>query len=397
MLLGLPLQDTWQLVAISFGVSAVIGLAGRALLDRLRSTRLAFQGLIVIFVAVGATLGGALVAAKAMFVSTHDLKALLVVTVGAGTMATLAGMHLARQVDAASRSLGEVARQIGLGGTAIDTDPHNLPEELARLGNELTEMRTRLDEARLRAQRLEQSRREVIAWVSHDLRTPIARMRAMIEAINDGVIDEQSTVDRYHLTMQSEVEQLGRLVDDLFELSRIQAGAVRLTLEPVVVAELVSDTIASARAIAEHKSVRLVGDALDQGAVAELSIPEMARAAQPPRQRDPSQPVRWRSASCSRHGRRRGGRFRQRPVRRHRRARSRPRVRARVPRRHSSIIEAQRDPSHGSSDDRRRSRSRDRQGLRRGAPRDHRGAQRGRWLHLHGLHAAAVRQNPAVE
>jgi len=277
VLLGLPLQDTWQLVAISFGVSAVIGLSGRALLDRLRSKRLAFQGLIVIFVAVGATLGGALVAAKAMFVSTHDLKALLVVTVGAGTMATLAGMHLARQVDAASRSLGEVARQIGLGGTAIDTDPHNLPEELARLGNELTEMRTRLDEARLRAQRLEQSRREVIAWVSHDLRTPIARMRAMIEAINDGVIDEQSTVDRYHLTMQSEVEQLGRLVDDLFELSRIQAGAVRLTLEPVVVAELVSDTIASARVIAEHKSVRLVGDALDQGAVAELSIPEMAR------------------------------------------------------------------------------------------------------------------------
>ena len=276
-LLGLPLRDTWQLVAMSFGVSAVIGLAGRALLARLRSSRLAVQGLVVIFVAVAATLGGALVAAKAMFVSTHDLKALLVVLVGAGTMATLAGTHLAREVDAASRSLGDVARQIGLGATAVDAPAHQLPEELARLGNELTEMSTRLDEARQRAQRVEQSRREVIAWVSHDLRTPLARMRAMVEAINDGIIDDQATLDRYHQAMQSEVEHLGGLVDDLFELSRIQADAVRVSLEPVVLAELVSDTISSARVIAEHKGVRLTSDALDRHAVAELSIPEMAR------------------------------------------------------------------------------------------------------------------------
>ena len=277
--LGLPARDAWQLVAMSFGASAIIGLVGRALLDRLRSTRLAVQGLVVIFVAVGATLGGALVAAKAMFVSTHDVKALLVVMVGAGTMATLAGMHLARQVDSASRSLGDVARQIGLGatGAGAGTRISNLPEELARLGAELSEMSLRLEESRLRTQRVEQSRREVIAWVSHDLRTPLARMRVMVEAINDGVIDDQRTIDRYHHAMQSEVEQLGGLIDDLFELSRIQADAVRLTLEPVVLAELVSDTIASARVIAEHKGVRLSGDALDQQAVAELSIPEMAR------------------------------------------------------------------------------------------------------------------------
>jgi len=217
------------------------------------------------------------VAAKAMFVSTHDLKALLVVMVGAGTMATLAGTHLAREVDAASRSLGAVARQIGLGATGVDTSVGNLPEELSRLGAELSEMSLRLEESRLRTQRVEQSRREVIAWVSHDLRTPLARMRVMVEAINDGIIDDQRTIDRYHHAMQSEVEQLGGLVDDLFELSRIQADAVRLTLEPVVLAELVSDTIASARVIAEHKGVRLSGDALDQHAVAELSIPEMAR------------------------------------------------------------------------------------------------------------------------
>jgi signal transduction histidine kinase len=275
--LGFPFADAWQLVAISFGVSAVIALLGRALLDRFRTSRLALQGLIVILVAVGATLGGALVAAQTMFVSSHDLQALLVIMVGAGTMATMAGMHLAHEVDDASRSLVDVARQIGLGATTIEDAPRNVPEELARLGTELHDMRRRLDEAGQRAQRVEQSRREVIAWVSHDLRTPLARVRAMVEAINDGVIEDPATVDQYHHAMQTEVERLGELVDDLFELSRIQADALRLTLEPVVLAELVSDTIASARVSAEYKGVHLSGDALDRRAVAELSIPEMAR------------------------------------------------------------------------------------------------------------------------
>ena len=155
--------------------------------------------------------------------------------------------------------------------------PAGVPEELARLGDELVEMRARLDEARLKSQRVEQSRREVIAWVSHDLRTPLARMRAMVEAINDGVIDDQPTIDRYHEAMQAEVERLGGLVDDLFELSRIQADAVRLKLEPVVLADLVSDTLSSASVEAERKGVRLTGDALDERVMAQLSIPEMAR------------------------------------------------------------------------------------------------------------------------
>ena len=276
-LVSVPLHDAWQLIVISFGVSAVIGLTGRAFLDRFRTTRLAIQGLIVIFVAVGATLGGALVAAKAMFVSTHDLKALLVVMVGAGTMAILAGMHLAREVDSASRSLGDTARMIGLGALSVGGGPRDVPEELARVGVELHEMQTRLDAARVRTQRVEQSRREVIAWVSHDLRTPLARMRVMVEAINDNVVEDQPTIDRYHIAMQHEVERLGGLVDDLFELSRIQADSVRLILEPVVLADLVSDTLASARITAEKKGVTLSGGALDERCMAELSIPEMSR------------------------------------------------------------------------------------------------------------------------
>lgn len=273
---GLPATDTWQLVGISFSVAAGVGLVGEGLFAGLRRRRLAIQGLVVVFVAVGAVLAGAVVAARAMFVSTHDLEALMVVLVAAGTVAALAGLRLASRLDDASRRLGDVTRRIALGEGAAAGDLPPVPEELARLGRELEEMRVRLEDSRVRGQRVEQSRREVIAWVSHDLRTPIARLRAMVEAINDGVVVDD-VVDDYHHVMQREVERLGELVDDLFELSRIQADAVRLTLEPVVLAELVSDTIASARASADHKGVQLYGDAIDNQAMAELSIPEMAR------------------------------------------------------------------------------------------------------------------------
>ena len=138
-------------------------------------------------------------------------------------------------------------------------------------------MGQRLDEARTREQRVERSRRELIAWVSHDLRTPLAGIRAMVEALNDGVVDDPETVERYLATIQREADRLAALVDDLFELSRIQADALRLSFEPIALAELVSDTLASAQVTAERKGVRLQGHVLDDAGVADLSIPEMGR------------------------------------------------------------------------------------------------------------------------
>ena len=88
----------------------------------------------------------------------------------------------------------------------------------------------RLQESRDREGRLEESRRELVAWVSHDLRTPLAGLRAMTEALEDGMADDPS---RYHRQIRAEVDRMVRMVDDLFELSRIHAGNLRLSLEPV--------------------------------------------------------------------------------------------------------------------------------------------------------------------
>ena len=80
--------------------------------------------------------------------------------------------------------------------------------------------------------------------MSHDLRTPLAGMRAIVEALDDGVVDDPATVARYLRTLREEVDRLSILVDDLFELSRTQAGVLRLQFERVSLGDLVSDVLA---------------------------------------------------------------------------------------------------------------------------------------------------------
>ena len=281
------------------------------------------------------TLAGALVAARAMFVSTHDLRALVVVMIGAGTVAALAGAapH-PRDRSRPAASSAAVARQIGAGEQTSMLARGRAPEELARLGAELSDMRRRLDEARRRSQRVEQSRREVIAWVSHDLRTPLSRMRVMVEAINDGVIDDDPTIDRYHRAMQREVERLGGLVDDLFELSRIQADA--LSLRSNRWSSPIWSPTRSRRRRSQPSARASSCPATCSTAPRwrELSIPEMARVLHnlldnAIRHSPPGGVVQVSVGRRRRRGRPHG----QRRVRRHRGARSRARLRPGVPRR----------------------------------------------------------------
>jgi signal transduction histidine kinase len=235
-LFGLPARDTAVLVAISFGVALATYAAGRAAVVRSRSP--VVVGLIpVVSVALGA-----LAAAQAMFVSQHDLAALVVVVVGAGTAGVLGGLAL---------------------------------------GAELQRSRARVTAMAERERALERNRRELVAWVSHDLRTPIAGIRAMVEALDDGVVVDDDDVRRYHHQLTVEADRLVRLVDDLFELSRIEADALHLTVEEVPLGELVSDAVASVAAVAHAKGVTL-GSWVDDGpggrgpAVAG-SAPELSR------------------------------------------------------------------------------------------------------------------------
>ncbi|MBA3654438.1 MAG: HAMP domain-containing histidine kinase, partial [Actinobacteria bacterium] len=140
----------------------------------------------------------------------------------------------------------------------------------------LTAASARLAESLARERALDSSRRELVAWVSHDLRTPLAGIRAMVEALEDRLV-QGDDVDRYYRTLGTETERLAGLVDDLFELSRIESSALRLTMERVSLGEVVSDALAGAGPIARAKGVRPDGTVREPSPVVEAATAELTR------------------------------------------------------------------------------------------------------------------------
>lgn len=269
------IPDVVAVIGIAAGCSLTVALLGLVVLRVLRTRSLVLSVTVVALVSVGAVLAGALGAAEAMFLSAHDLRILVVVVVVAGAVGVATAVVLARAVVAGSRALGVAAAAIGDGGYQLAGRP--LSAELADLDRQLAETSARLEASRSRERALESSRRELVAWVSHDLRTPLAGIRAMAEALEDGVVDDPETVARYHAGLRREADRLAGMVDDLFELSRINASSLQLTLQEVSLADVVSDALASATPVAAAKGVRLVGGASVQPPVVEGSVPELGR------------------------------------------------------------------------------------------------------------------------
>ena len=279
--LGMSASDGWQLALLAGAPALVVGLAGRAALLSMGRRSIGAQAAVVGLTAVIAVAAGALAAALAMFLSAHDLKALVVVLVTGSTVGVVTALALGGRVAEASRALRAAADRLGddLGDASPDTvDWPPASEELTALARQLEATAQRLTEARRHERALEASRRELVAWVSHDLRTPLAGIRAMVEALEDGVVDDPATVARYHRTLLQEADRLSLLVDDLFELSRIQAGALGLQLERASLGDLVSDALAASAPVAEAKGVRLEGHVSVMPPELRLSTPEVARA-----------------------------------------------------------------------------------------------------------------------
>jgi signal transduction histidine kinase len=271
-------RDAFELVVIAAGTALAAGIVGALSLSLLRVRSIGAQVVAVALTTVAAVGAGAWVAARAMFISDHDLSMLIVVLVPAGTMAVAAAILLGGRVVDASAVLADAARRIGDGGAPGPRRHGDAPSELARLADELEATSARLDEARARERAIDASRRELVAWVSHDLRTPLAGIRAMVEALEDGVVEDPATVAQYHRRVREETDRLSGLVDDLFELSRSQAGVLRLELERVSLADVVSDALAGAAPIADARGVRLRGVMRDAVPELHASAPELLRA-----------------------------------------------------------------------------------------------------------------------
>ncbi|MER6211673.1 histidine kinase dimerization/phospho-acceptor domain-containing protein, partial [Streptomyces sp. NPDC001642] len=204
--------DILLIALFAFLGAAAAGVLGAGALWLLRRRSLTASVAVVAAVAVTAMLAGTLAVAQAMFLSSHDLSVVTTVVAMAAVVSLLTALLLGRWVVARSRELALAARDFGDGGD-FSAPVGPATAELADLSRELAATSAKLAESRDRERALESSRRELVAWISHDLRTPLAGLRAMSEALEDGVAADP---DRYLRQIRTEVERLNDMVGDLF-------------------------------------------------------------------------------------------------------------------------------------------------------------------------------------
>lgn len=248
------------LMGVSGVAATVFGHLAVPLAPRLRFASLQMR--IGAVTALGSILALAaiLIVALLMFISRHDLTLLLALLVFSLAVALPLALVTASSLAGSIAELGRGASAMAEGDLSVRV-PVRGSDEFARLAATFNEMAERLWAAQRRQAELEEARRSLVAAVSHDLRTPLASLRAAAEALSDGVVSDPPTVQRYLSSIRAEAERLGALIDDLFELSLLDTGKLQLEVEPTSLADLVSDTVESMRQQAEQKGVQLSGRA----------------------------------------------------------------------------------------------------------------------------------------
>ncbi|HXV43044.1 MAG TPA: ATP-binding protein [Anaerolineae bacterium] len=196
------------------------------------------------------------VTSQLMFVSEHDFLLLGLLLIFAAILSASFGYLLAASMAQSLSLLQKGAQRIARGDFSARVHLTEV-DELSDVAEAFNRMGDELQKSFARQKELEQARRDLIAAVSHDLRTPLTSIRAMIEALADGVVTEPATVQRYYGTIRSQTENLSGLINDLFELSQLETGQIQLAIEAVNLNDLLSDVVESMQAQAGAKGISL--------------------------------------------------------------------------------------------------------------------------------------------
>jgi signal transduction histidine kinase len=193
-----------------------------------------------------------------MFINQHDLALGSLLLVFAGGISVAFGFFISNAITQVLGDLVTGAELLSQGdfSTRVPVDGQ---DEIAQLSRSFNQMAARLETAAEAEQALDEARRNLVAWASHDLRTPLTTLRAMIDALTDGVVDDPDTVSRYLHQSQNEITRMSKLIDDLFELAQLDAGYQDLECEWINLSDLVSDALESFTARAESMNVTLDG------------------------------------------------------------------------------------------------------------------------------------------
>jgi signal transduction histidine kinase len=196
--------------------------------------------------------------ARLMFLNEHDLTLAVILLVFAGGIAVAFGLFLSAAVTDKIVALSRGAEAVAQGQlrTRVAVDGR---DEVATLAHSFNLMAAQLQEADAKKQELDHLRRDLIAWVGHDLRTPLTAVRAVVEALADGVVDDPETRARYLRMAKREIGALSNLIDDLFDMAQLDAGGFKLDRASNAISDLISDTIERFRPMAEEKRITLTG------------------------------------------------------------------------------------------------------------------------------------------
>jgi signal transduction histidine kinase len=196
--------------------------------------------------------------ARMMFASKHDLLLAIVLLIFASGMAMVLGYFLSSTVTMRINLLKDAADKLA-GGDLQTRVPVNGRDEVAVLAETFNQMAEQLQVADQKKLELENMRRDLIAWVSHDLQTPLTSIRAILEALYDGVVEDPETIKRYLNTAQRDVRSLSSLIDDLFQMAQLDAGGFPLHREETSLSDLISDTLESFTELAKQREIKLEG------------------------------------------------------------------------------------------------------------------------------------------
>jgi signal transduction histidine kinase len=252
------------MIELAFVVAAgslASGLVLAYLLRQAPTVGVQLAGLALIAVCV--PLAAVLLSGWVMFHMGADLK-ILAVAAGSATAAVVAALLLARSITASLRRVGAASHALAAGELSARA-PVVGAREIAELAGSFNAMAAGLEQ-------LFDARRELVAWASHDLRAPIASLQAMLEAIEDGL----ASAEDYLPTLREQTRALSALVDDLFELARIDAGALTLELRRMPIAPLVASALRMLQPEAEARGVALSAE-VDEQVEAELAPEKFER------------------------------------------------------------------------------------------------------------------------
>jgi signal transduction histidine kinase len=234
------------------------------------------QFTLVVAIAVAPVLVALVIVSALMVLSDHGAVLVAAIVIAAGVVAAAGAklvsngiLHDVETVRDGLRAVGRGERRVSIETTAGD--------ELAELAQAANAMIADLRSEEAARDQSDRARRDLVAAVSHDLRTPITSLRLLAEAVGDDIVVDPETRRGYLTRMRTHIDALSALIDDLFELSRLEAGDISWSLERVPLHELVEETVEAMRVQAEAKGVAVVARVPDELAPARANPEKLQR------------------------------------------------------------------------------------------------------------------------